>query len=395
MELQYRATDARGTIISGVRGANSVEHLKALLKSEGLIPLEVRPEAAAKFKISFETVAPRELLVFTQQLSGLLQAGIRLSRALNILTDLSRGRFKSILNEIRRDIQEGRAFSAALEKHGKLFDRAYVTMVKAGEASGKLPEVLARIAESMEAAQEFSGEILSSLLYPALVTVVGLVSIVILMVGVIPQFEKLFRGMKQELPFITKVVVASSHLATRYGLLVLFLIAVATVALIFYIRSPRGGTKFDRFILRVPLLGEMLLQIEMERFTRMLSLLMGSGVTLLSSLMVLPNLLKNRLLSKTLFEAADAVQSGNGLARFLSDQPTFPPLAVAMIGVGEEGGNLGPMMEQVARIYARETRQSFRRISSLVGPLLIFILAGVTFIIAVAVLMPVFQFNPG
>lgn len=393
--MQYRATDARGTIISGVRGANSVEHLKALLKSEGLIPLEVRPEAAVKFKLSFEKVAPRELLVFTQQLSGLLQAGIRLSRALNILTDLSRGRFKSILNEIRRDIQEGRAFSAALEKHGKLFDRAYVTMVKAGEASGKLPEVLARIAESMEAAQEFSGEILSSLLYPALVTVVGLVSIVILMVGVIPQFEKLFRGMKQELPFITKVVVASSHLATRYGLLVLFLIAVATVALIFYIRSPRGGTKFDRFILRVPLLGEMLLQIEMERFTRMLSLLMGSGVTLLSSLMVLPNLLKNRLLSKTLFEAADAVQSGNGLARFLSDQPTFPPLAVAMIGVGEEGGNLGPMMEQVARIYARETRQSFRRISSLVGPLLIFILAGVTFIIAVAVLMPVFQFNPG
>jgi type II secretory pathway component PulF len=215
------------------------------------------------------------------------------------------------------------------------------------------------------------------------------------MVGVIPQFEKLFRGMKQELPFITKVVVVSSHLATRYGLLVLFLLAATTVALILYIRSPRGGTKFDRFILSVPLLGEMLLQIEMERFTRMLSLLMGSGVTLLSSLMVLPNLLKNRLLSKALIDAADAVQSGNSLARFLANQSTFPPLAVAMIGVGEEGGNLGPMMEQVARIYARETRQSFRRISSLVGPLLIFILAGVTFIIAVAVLMPVFQFNPG
>jgi type II secretory pathway component PulF len=395
MDFQFKAADTRGTIMSGVRAANNIEHLKTLLKHEGLIPLEIHPQTDVKLKINLQKVTSRELLVFTQQLSGLLQAGIRLSRALDILADLSRGRLKTVLNEIRRDIQEGRAFSAALEKHGKLFDRAYVTMIKAGEASGRLPEVLARIAESMEAAQEFSGEILTSLLYPGLVTAVGVISIVILMVGVIPKFEDLFRRIGQDLPFITRMVVSLSHVATRYGLFALAVFVAVVVGLFFYLRSPEGKRKFDCLILKVPVLGEMLLQVEMERFTRMLSLLMGSGVTLLSSLMVLPNILRNRLLAQALVEAADAVQSGNGLARFLASQSVFPPLAVAMIGVGEEGGNLGPMMDQVARIYARETRQSFRRLASLIGPILIFILAGITFIIAVAVLLPVFQFNPG
>lgn len=391
MDYRYRAVDHHGVIQAGRQTAASTEQLSASLKSAGLIPLEIHESTRAVELRLWGSVPTKERLAFTQQLAGLLQAGIRLSRSLEIVADLAKGPMKTVVQGIRQDIQEGWAFSVALERQAKVFDPVYIAMVRAGEASGQLPQVLARIAESIEAEQEFKGEVLTSMIYPGLVTMVSVVSMLILMTGVIPKFEDLFHRLGQNLPWITRVVVSLSHLLTRYGWISLGgLVCIGILAGV-YLHSAAGRLAWNKTLFKLPVLGEMLLQIEMERLTRLLGLLMGSGVTLLSSLQVVSQALRNLALTRIMSDAAEAVRSGNGLARFLAGQPFFPPLATSMIGVGEEGGNLGPMMEQVARVYGRETRQSFKRLSSLIGPLLIIVLAGIIFLIALAVLLPIFQ----
>ena len=394
MEFYYRAAEASGVIQTGHRSANSREQLVATLKLEGLLPLEVR-EKTQRISgfLHSSKVTKKDVLGFTQQLSGLLESGIRLSRSLEILSQLSKGGIKAVVDRIRQDLQEGHAFSAALEKHPRIFDVAYITMVRAGEASGKLSDILGRLAETMEQEQEFQGEVMSSLLYPSLVTLVSLVSMVILMTYVIPKFQNLFNQLGQELPLITQFIVTLSRIITRRGLLILFSILIVGVPFALYIRTEKGRNAWDRLALQAPFIGQIIIQIEVERFTRILSLLLRSGVPLLQSLLILRTLMHNRLLARSVAEAAVEVQAGHGIARFLATQDFFPPVATAMIGVGEEAGNLDEMMEQVARIYARDTRQSLQRIVSLLGPILILVLAGVIFFIALAILLPVFKID--
>lgn len=391
MEYRYRAVDKAGVIQAGMRSATGVDQLSAILRDEGLIPLEVRESSRPMELHIFSGISPKERLTFTQQLAGLLQAGIRLSRSLEIVAELSRGSMKAVVQGIRRDIQEGRAFSVALEKHPKVFDPVFVTMVRAGEASGQLPQVLARMAESIEAEQEFTGEILTSLIYPGLVTAVSVISLILLMTLIIPQFEELFRRQGQDLPWITRLVVSLSHAVTRYGWMTLGAFAVVIGVGLAHLQTAAGRLAGNRLLFKLPVLGELLLKVEMERLTRLVGLLMASGVNLLHGLTVVSRALRNPVLAEIMTEAAEAVRGGNGLSRFLAGRSFFPSLATAMIGVGEEGGNLGPMMEQVARIYARETRQAFKRLSSLVGPILILVLTGVIFLIALAILLPIFQ----
>jgi len=392
MEFYYRAVQRNGTIVSGQRTARTKEQLLAALKSEGLLPLEVRVKAERVLSL-FSRVSGRELLAFTQQMAGLLQAGIRLNRALEIITDLARGRLRLTITQIQQDLNEGLAFSAALEKHPSVFNSAYVAMVRAGESAGLLPEVMARLASSMEQEQDFKGQVITSLMYPFLVTFVSIVAVIFMLTNLVPRFQTVFKQLGQELPAITAIVLAISRFLTRYGLFLLIVLVLGIVLLIRLFRSSAFKDRLDRWLLGLPLVGKIIIQVETERFTRILSMLMRSGVPLLNCLLILSAVMGNGHLRQALTDAANSVKAGEGLARCLGDKAIFPSMLVAMIGVGEEGGNLDEMMEEVAKVYARETRQSIQRIISMVGPVMTLGLAGLIFLIALAILLPIFQLN--
>ncbi|HHZ20740.1 MAG TPA: type II secretion system F family protein [Firmicutes bacterium] len=392
MEFYYRAVQRNGTIVSGQRTARTKEQLLAALKSEGLLPLEVRVKAERVLPL-FSRVSGRELLAFTQQMAGLLQAGIRLNRALEIITDLARGRLRLTITQIQQDLNEGLAFSAALEKHPSVFNSAYVAMVRAGESAGLLPEVMARLASSMEQEQDFKGQVITSLMYPFLVTFVSIVAVIFMLTNLVPRFQTVFKQLGQELPAITAIVLAISGFLTRYGLFLLIVLVLGIVLLIRLFRSSAFKDRLDRWLLGLPLVGKIIIQVETERFTRILSMLMRSGVPLLNCLLILSAVMGNGHLRQALTDAANSVKAGEGLARCLGDKAIFPSMLVAMIGVGEEGGNLDEMMEEVAKVYARETRQSIQRIISMVGPVMTLGLAGLIFLIALAILLPIFQLN--
>lgn len=392
MEFYYRAVQRNGTIVSGQRTARTKEQLLAALKSEGLLPLEVRVKAERVLSL-FSRVSGRELLAFTQQMAGLLQAGIRLNRALEIITDLARGRLRLTITQIQQDLNEGLAFSAALEKHPSVFNSAYVAMVRAGESAGLLPEVMARLASSMEQEQDFKGQVITSLMYPFLVTFVSIVAVIFMLTNLVPRFQTVFKQLGQELPAITAIVLAISGFLTRYGLFLLIVLVLGIVLLIRLFRSSAFKDRLDRWLLGLPLVGKIIIQVETERFTRILSMLMRSGVPLLNCLLILSAVMGNGHLRQALTDAANSVKAGEGLARCLGDKAIFPSMLVAMIGVGEEGGNLDEMMEEVAKVYARETRQSIQRIISMVGPVMTLGLASLIFLIALAILLPIFQLN--
>lgn len=392
MEFYYRAVQRNGTIVSGQRTARTKEQLLAALKSEDLLPLEVRVKAERVLSL-FSRVSGRELLAFTQQMAGLLQAGIRLNRALEIITDLARGRLRLTITQIQQDLNEGLAFSAALEKHPSVFNSAYVAMVRAGESAGLLPEVMARLASSMEQEQDFKGQVITSLMYPFLVTFVSIVAVIFMLTNLVPRFQTVFKQLGQELPAITAIVLAISGFLTRYGLFLLIVLVLGIVLLIRLFRSSAFKDRLDRWLLGLPLVGKIIIQVETERFTRILSMLMRSGVPLLNCLLILSAVMGNGHLRQALTDAANSVKAGEGLARCLGDKAIFPSMLVAMIGVGEEGGNLDEMMEEVAKVYARETRQSIQRIISMVGPVMTLGLAGLIFLIALAILLPIFQLN--
>ena len=296
-------------------------------------------------------------------------------------------------HQIQQDLNEGLAFSAALEKHPSVFNSAYVAMVRAGESAGLLPEVMARLASSMEQEQDFKGQVITSLMYPFLVTFVSIVAVIFMLTNLVPRFQTVFKQLGQELPAITAIVLAISGFLTRYGLFLLIVLVLGIVLLIRLFRSSAFKDRLDRWLLGLPLVGKIIIQVETERFTRILSMLMRSGVPLLNCLLILSAVMGNGHLRQALTDAANSVKAGEGLARCLGDKAIFPSMLVAMIGVGEEGGNLDEMMEEVAKVYARETRQSIQRIISMVGPVMTLGLAGLIFLIALAILLPIFQLN--
>lgn len=392
MEFSYRAVQPNGAITSGRRTARSKDQLLAALKAEGMLPLEVREKAIEALPL-LSRVSAQELLGFTQQLAGLLQAGIRLNRALEIITDLAQNRLRMTIGQIRQDLNEGVAFSMALEKHPKVFNGAYIAMVRAGESAGLLPDVLSRIAASMEQEQEFKSQVLTSLMYPFLVTFVSLVAVVFMLTYLVPKFQVVFRQLGQDLPAITSFVVGISGFLQKYWWVLLAMLLSVAGLIARMLHTAQGKEYLDRLLLEVPLVGKIVIQVELERFTRVLSMLLHSGVPLLNCLLILSSVMGNGYLRKALDEAANSVKTGNGLARCLGAQSAFPSMLVAMIGVGEEGGNLEEMMEQVAKVYARETRQSIQRILSMLGPVMTLALAGLIFLIALAILLPIFKLN--
>ncbi len=386
----YRATTLDGAIVEGVIEATDEKIAIERLKNSGIIPLKVAaPREGLKRRFALRS-SRSELLTFTTELSVLLSAGLPLDRSLNILSEISESKeMKNTVQSILKSIREGSSFSDALAKHPKLFPRLYISMIRAGEAGGVLDVVLDKLNEFLESAKELKEHVLSALIYPALLIVAGGVSIIILLTYVLPKFSVIFEELGGSMPFSTQILLTFSNALKSYWWAVVLSFGTGLIILRNYKKSDTGRYKWDAFKLK--LMGEIIRKLETARFCRTLGTLLKSGVPLLQALNNAKEVINNQVIASSIDGILKGAKEGRGIAIPLSDSNIFPPLAISMIKVGEETGQLDTMLIKVSTTYEKSLRVAIKRFVSLFEPVMILTMGLIIGFIVISMLLAIFS----
>jgi len=397
--FRYKAVASTGETIEGQMEASSREEVIGRLQEGGNIPIEAR-EAAAGAGSGLSALFRRadlnqgEIVVFTQQLAVLLGAGQPLDRALQILLELPDSeRAKKLLERVRESVRGGTPLSSALEQQHGVFSRLYVNMVRAGEASGSLQETLRRLAEYLERSRAMREGVVSALIYPAILLVLVVGALALLLIYVVPQFVPLFEDMGVDLPLITRFVLAMGDFLAGWW----WVMAAAAAGFVLWaqnqLQQPRSRLAFDTRLLGARWIGGLVAKIETARLARTLGTLLTNGVPLLTSLAIGRNVLGNAALVAAVDAAADEVKTGGGLAWALGRSKRFPSLALQMISVGEESGELDGMLLKVADTFDGEVKRSIDRSLAALVPMLTIVMALLVAFIMLAILLPILDLS--
>ncbi len=376
--FHFKAVASDGKFRTGTLSAESERGAASELRKQGLSPVFIGLHAQKAFEIKLPEFAGHRrssVLFFTQEISTLLTSGIPLDRALQIATELTeRPEFKLVVQDVLRVIKGGRSFADALGAHPTYFSELYVNMVRAGEASGSLAHVFERLAEFERTRDDLRNYIVGSMVYPALLSAVGLASILVLLYFVVPRFASVFESGQLKMPLPTKIMLELSAFVRAYGWIALVAVVSAVVGLEAYIRSATGRMWWDTIRLKIPLLGDALRKAETARFARAMATLVANSVPLVQSLGIARAILNNRRIAKSLDIVTQGVKRGEGIAEPLRRAGEFPPLAAHLLSVGEETGKLDAMFARMADIYETETRDAIKRFTSLFEPVIILVM---------------------
>jgi len=394
----YKAADQRGKTIAGVMEAPDSRAVVERLHREEYYPIEVAPQTESPglwSRLGARGISNRDLVALTQQLATLFEAGLPLDRSLTVLEELaSTPRIRVIVGDLLQSVRGGASFGDALAKHHpRPFSRLYINMVRAGEKGGVLEATLRRLAEFLEAAQEFREALVSALIYPAFLITVGGGAIVFLLTFVIPRFAQIFDELHQEVPLPTQILLTLSAVLVQYWWALALAGAVAVLGSRIILTTAAGRLMWDRATLRLPLVGDVIRKAEVARFCRTLGTLLKSGVPVLGALTVVKEIVSNRLLALAVERLGDGVKRGAGLSAPMGESGVFPPLALHMVRVGEETGRLEEMLLKVSDTFEGEVRTALKRIISLLGPAVVLIMAVMVALIVVAMALAIFSIN--
>jgi general secretion pathway protein F len=396
--FRYKALSTAGEPLDGQMEAASADEVIVRLQDQGYLPVEARraEEGDSGLGLSFlrrgGTLKNEHILQFTQQLATLLAAGQPLDRALGILMELPETvEARKVIERIRESVRGGAPLSVALEQQHGLFPRLYVNLVRAGESGGGLEGVLRRLADYLERSRELRGRVINALIYPVILVVLVLGSIVFLLTAVVPQFQEVFASLDAELAWYTKAVLATSN-ALRQGWP---LILAAVLGLAWWLNGrmadPAWRLRLDGKLLAWRLTGNLVARLDTARLARTLGTLVGNGVPLMSALNLSRNVLSNRVLANALDVATSEVKSGSGLGYALGRTKLYPRLAVQMIQVGEESGELDTMLLKVADTFDIETRNAIDRLLAVMVPALTLAMTAVVGAVILSVLLPIYD----
>jgi general secretion pathway protein F len=371
------------------------------LEAEGQVPLQNIERAAAapaatpwRWRLGSGRLTGKDVDFLTLELATLLRASLPLDRALDTMTRLAANPARKELTEsLAREIRSGASLSQAMERQAGVFDRLYVNMVRAGEASGAVDLALERLAEFKQRARELHESIVSSLFYPAILIVLAIVAVAVMLAFVVPRFTEMFAEAGRELPLLTRVVVAIGS-GVEQGW---WLILLTITALVYWVRrqlaDPVTRERWDAQLLRLPLAGGLIGKIEAGRFTRTLGTLLKNGVSLPAAIDVAKEIIGNRVIARALVQVAQRVRQGEPLSRALAEAAVLPPLTTQLLKVGEETGHLERMLEQLAEIFEREVRTDIQRALTLGEPLIILVIAGLITVIILSIVLAVIETN--
>ena len=391
----YKAVTAEGEVIEGELEANDRRAVVERLRSQGHVPIRAEERRRAGLLRRGRArrgagISQGAVALLTRELSMLLQSGLPLDRALSILSTLSpQGPLRRLVDRLLDRVRGGASLAEALEAQGEVFPGFYSGMVRAGEAGGGLEVVLNRLAETLERAQALRESVKSALIYPILVVILAVGSLIVMMTLVIPQFRPLFEESGKALPLLTQVVIGVSDFVRDFW----WALAVALVVLVVAVRrhnaSPEGRLRWDRWLIGLPLLGDLLVKIEVARLARTLGTLLANQVNVLNAVSMTLGTLGNRAVGGALSEIRGRLTKGEGLAVPMAEAGVFPVLAVQLIQVGEESGQLDSMLLRVAEIYDDEVKRTIDRLLALLVPVIIIVLGLVIALMIGSILMAI------
>ena len=392
----YKAVTPAGETLEGQFDLASHDEVIGKLQDAGNIPIEVREadsgDSASLFAALFKRATLREAQVvqFTQQLATLLGAGQPLDRALQILLDLPESeKARRMLERVRDEVRGGTPLSDALEAEHGSFSRLYVNMVRAGEAGGSLDETLARLADYLERSANLKSSVINAMIYPAFLVGMVLLSLMVLLIYVVPQFAPMFADMGIEMPLITKIALAVGSVLQNFWWLILALVVLGAGWLRRQMADPPARLRIDDRLLRTRVVGDVIRKVETARLARTLGTLLKNGVPLLSGLTVARNVMTNTVLAEAVGQAAEEVKTGGGLGFALTQSKRFPKLALQMISVGEESGELDTMLMKVADTFDVEVKNTLDRLLAALVPATTIVMTVVVAMIMLAIVLPI------
>lgn len=392
--FKYVAKDEEGNTVNDFIEAKDEMVALDMLRVKNLIIISIiqQKEEKTVLKRGSKKIKPEELVIFSRQLATMVNAGIPLVQSLDILSEQMESiTFRQIVTTVRSDVEAGSSLSAALEKHPKVFTLLYTNMVKAGETSGMLDEILDRLAGYLEKNGSLQRKVKSAMVYPAVVSLMAIGITLVLLLKVIPTFKEIFSTLGGTLPLPTQILIGLSDTLRKYFLIAVIVLGLIAVGLGKLVQTPQGRAKFDQLKLNLPVFGPLLRKVAVARFSRTLSTLIRSGVPILGALEIVGKTSGNVVIEAAVEKARIGIREGESISAPLAKSKAFPPMVTRMISVGEESGELEKMLTKIADFYEDQVDAAVSGLTSLIEPLIIAFLGIVVGSIVVAMFLPIFK----
>ncbi|MHC4956188.1 MAG: type II secretion system F family protein [Planctomycetota bacterium] len=403
--FKYNARDGDGRTVAGIVSAKSQVDAVADLRRRNLIVLDIRETSGggkgkggsggglwASLSKAKPGVKREQLVLFTRQASTMISAGVPLLESLEVLQEQAdTPQFKALLDSVIESVRAGSDLSTALEKHNKLFPSIFVSMVRAGEVSGQLDDILVRLAEYLEASEKLKRDIKAAMTYPVISLIMVLGITVFLMVGIVPKFEEIFQSLEIDLPPLTKGVLAVSNaMKNHLGLSALGFLALG-VGFVMWKKSKSGSRTWDWLVLHFPVFGPLFQKVALSRFSRTFSTLIKSGVPILGALDIVADTAGNAVISDVVDAAKENVRQGHTLAEPLMESAVFPPMVCRMVQIGEKSGSLEQLLEKISDFYDDQVNAAVKTLTSMIEPLMIGVMGFLVGGIVLSVFLPIFE----
>ena len=393
----YVVKDKAGKTHSGTIEVESRNALIEQLWKREFVVLSIderQQHKASLMSIGQPKVKTETLVIFSRQLATMVDSGIPIASALDVLYEQIDDRnFRFIMKKIRDDVEAGSSLSEATGRHPKAFSDFFVNMVRAGESSGRLDEILDRVATYFEKVDNLQRKVKASLFYPAFVSILAFGITTFLVVVIVPKFKEIFTSLGGQLPMPTQILLGFSEFARKYLVMEIVAGVIFVILARMYVSTPAGRMWFDKLTLKIPLLGTLFQKVVVARFSRTLATLVKSGVPILSSLEIVAKTSGNKVIEKAVLSARSSIKEGENIADPLAQGKVFPPMVTRMIAVGEKTGELEKMLTKIADFYENEVDAAVTALTSLIEPLVIAVLGVIIGGIVVALFLPVFQIS--
>ncbi len=390
----YTASDSAGNKRNGTVDARTRDLAVSLLKTQGLYVIELsekRQDILERLGL-FKGVPQGEIVAFTRQFSTMISAGLPISRALDVLSNQASNKMLAkVINEVLRDIEGGASLSMALSRHPQAFPPTYQALVRAGEASGKLDEILKRLATTMEKSRELNSKFKSAMVYPAIVFAAMIGVFVLMMVFVIPKLAEMYKSLNVELPAMTQAMITVSDFFVN-NIIMMFVFAIGGIfGVRAFLRTESGKEVVSNFFFGIPIFGKINRQKEITDFTRTLSLLIASAIPIVEALNIVAGVMRNKAFREAAYDAAAAVEKGNALSEYVKTNNVFPPLLGQMVSVGEETGQLDEVLDRVANYLEGEVDHSVKGLSAALEPVILLMLGGMVGFLIISIITPIYK----
>lgn len=392
--------DSKGQQLTKDIEAESLAQARSKLREQGLFPIDITEKQGGgdilaplnRFLEKRQKVKLKELVIFTRQFSTMVNAGVALLRALNIMTEQAQSKaFKRILTRISDGVEEGSSLSESMKEHPRVFSKLYVSMVSAGEVGGVLDDVLERLALFLESQAKLIGQLKAAMTYPSVVFFIAITIFIFLLYFVIPIFKEMFDSMKVPLPGFTMLLINMSNWIKTGWWMLLLGVGGTVYGLIAFVKTPLGRAQFDNLALNAPIFGNIVRKVAVARFTRTLGTLLKSGVPLMTCLEITQDTAGNVHIAAGIAKVREAVSEGEGMTKPLEQTKLFPPMVTQMIAIGEESGSVDAMLNKVADFYDEEVEQAVKSLTSLLEPLMMVLIGGMVGSIIIGMYLPMFS----